>query len=253
MGHRPDSGQRAEGFEGDACADGRDRLVRCLLAARRSALRAGEPSPVWKDGWTINIPGRSNWVSDGTPSPFYLQSTPVDALRPRRRQEPLRVRRLFDWPHTSASARTWAWQHAGDAWRAHGRAARQQRLHPVVRSAPLSRRRPAPGLRGQQAAAVVVGRRMAGRRCALLNGNRTFDTGGGVVNSPAAEFRQQRFGHQCRWIARPVVLVRQCVEIDARLSRRLFQRLDGVQHHGTAADNATRVNHGPMVRFSIQK
>lgn len=33
-------------------------------------VRAAEPSNVWKDGWTINLPGRSNWVSNGTPSPF---------------------------------------------------------------------------------------------------------------------------------------------------------------------------------------
>ena len=88
---------------------------------------------------------------------------------------------------------------------------------------------------------------------ALLSGNRTFDTGGGVVNSAAAEFRQQRFGPQRRWTARPVVLVRHRVEADARLSRRLFQRLVGFQHRRTAADNADRVDHGPMVRFSIQK
>ena len=47
-----------------------------FLLAAPPVGRAGEPSPVWKDGWTINIPGQSNWVSDATPSPFNLQSAP---------------------------------------------------------------------------------------------------------------------------------------------------------------------------------
>jgi hypothetical protein len=52
-----------------------------VLAAPLIA-RAAEPSPVWKDGWTINVPGSSNWVSDGTPSPFYLQSAPATPFVP---------------------------------------------------------------------------------------------------------------------------------------------------------------------------
>ena len=59
----------------------RTAIVCCVaLLLAPSALRAAEPSPVWKDGWTINVPGASNWVSEGTPSPFspstYLQATP---------------------------------------------------------------------------------------------------------------------------------------------------------------------------------
>src|SRR5690349_7979117 len=45
-------------------------ICSAALLAAPSDLRAGEPSPVWKDGWTINIPGRSNWMSDAAPSPF---------------------------------------------------------------------------------------------------------------------------------------------------------------------------------------
>jgi hypothetical protein len=55
-------------------------------------LRAGEPSPVWKDGWTLNAPGRSTWVSDGTPSPFspstFLQGTPSLPLAPGIAKDP---------------------------------------------------------------------------------------------------------------------------------------------------------------------
>ena len=46
-----------------------DRTV-CPAGCRRACLGAAEPSAVWKGGWTINTPGQSNWVSDGTPSVF---------------------------------------------------------------------------------------------------------------------------------------------------------------------------------------
>ena len=61
-----------------------------LLAAPLGAL-AGEPSPVWKDGWTINIPGQSNWVSDATPSPFNLQSAPSTPYVPGSVKNPAEV------------------------------------------------------------------------------------------------------------------------------------------------------------------
>ena len=64
--------------------------VVCSLAllAAPFGVRAGEPSPVWKDGWTINVPGASNWVSDGTPSPFYLQSPPATPFVPGSVKDP---------------------------------------------------------------------------------------------------------------------------------------------------------------------
>src|SRR5471030_649458 len=73
MGNRPDSGQMRRVLNAMRMLVA--AIVVLLLAAASDA-RAGERSPVWKDGCTINIPGQSNWVSDGTPSPFYLQSTP---------------------------------------------------------------------------------------------------------------------------------------------------------------------------------
>jgi hypothetical protein len=75
MRHRPDSGQERRVLKAMRILMAAIVGFIALLAAPLG-VRAGEPSPVWKDGWTINIPGQSSWVSDGTPSPFYLQSTP---------------------------------------------------------------------------------------------------------------------------------------------------------------------------------
>jgi hypothetical protein len=58
------------------------------LLAAPSGVRAAEPSPVWKDGWTINVPGKSNWTADSTPSPFYLQSTPSTPYVPGSAKDP---------------------------------------------------------------------------------------------------------------------------------------------------------------------
>ena len=146
-------------------------------------MRAGEPSPVWKDGWTINVPGASNWVSDGAPSPFALQHTPCDALRSRLRQGPVRVRRLFDRTHASASTATMG-------------LAMSRRRSALRMSEPLaatvSRRRydprrylgvgPRMGFEGNKAlpSSWVVEWHVG---AALLSGNRTFDSNGGVANS----------------------------------------------------------------------
>ena len=50
--------------------------------------RAAEPSPVWKDGWTINTPTGSRWLSDGTTSSFYSQGAPSAAYTPGLTRDP---------------------------------------------------------------------------------------------------------------------------------------------------------------------
>ena len=97
-----------------------------LLAASPDP-RAAEPSAVWKDGWTINTPGGSNWLSDGTASRS-IPGRAFGALHAGPRPGPLRLRRLFDRPHAPVRPRLWAWRNAGDVRRPHGRAARPQRV-----------------------------------------------------------------------------------------------------------------------------
>ena len=52
------------------------------LLATSPAVRASEPSAVWKGGWTINVPGDSRWVSDGAPTSFSYQSSPSTPYTP---------------------------------------------------------------------------------------------------------------------------------------------------------------------------
>ena len=217
-----------------------------VLLAAPSGVRAGEPSTVWKDGWTINIPGQSNWVSNGTPSPFYLQSTPSTPYVPGSVKNP------YGFADYSIGRTLGFGQELG--------LGNMQATLGVRLAEPLASngftpsfdpRRylgtgPRMGLEGNQPlqSSWVVEWQVG---AALLNGNRTFDTGG-ASQLASAEFRQQRFGRQCRWIARPVVLFDSVKRRSAIAPT--IQRLVGVQHrHG----GQRRVDHGPMVRFSIQK
>ena len=199
------------------------------LLAAPSGVRAGEPSPVWKDGWTINVPGPSNWVSDGTPSPFYLAahaSTPFVPGPPRTRTGSPTTRSAARLASAASLGLATCRRRLACAWPSRS----PQRLHAGLRSAPLSRRRPAPGLGRQQAAAVVVGRRVARWRRGAVQRPHVRQQWRRRQSAPAELF-EQWLGRQCRWPARPVILVRYRVEADARLSCRLFQRLAGLQSH----------------------
>jgi hypothetical protein len=66
----------------------RSAIVATIALAAVPELRAAEPSPVWKDGWTINVPGESRFIGDGMPSGFNLQSAPSTAYTPGLSKDP---------------------------------------------------------------------------------------------------------------------------------------------------------------------
>jgi len=221
-----------------------------LLAAPLGA-RAGEPSPVWKDGWTINIPGQSNWVSDGTPSPFYLQSTPSTPYVPGSVKNP------YGFADYSIGRTLGIGQELG--------LGNIQATLGVRMAEPLASngftpsfdpRRylgvgPRLGLEGNQPlqSSWVVEWKVG---AALLNGNRTFDTGAGVINSPLPNFANSGS------VVNVDGLLGLSYWFDSASKLTLGYHADYFKgssafNIGTTADNANRVDHGPMVRFSIQK
>ena len=221
-----------------------------LLAAPPGA-RAGEPSPVWKDGWTINIPGQSNWVSDGTPSPFYLQSTPSTPYVPGSVKNP------YGFADYSIGRTLGVGQEL--------RLGNVQATLGVRMAEPLASngftpsfdpRRylgvgPRLGLEGNQPlqSSWVVEWQVG---AALLSGNRTFDTGGGIINSPLPNFTNSGS------VVNVDGLLGLSYWFDSASKLTLGYHADYFKgssafNIGTAADNANRVDHGPMVRFSIQK
>jgi len=250
MGHRPDSGQERRVL----------KAMRVLIAAIVGSVvllaappgtRAGEPPPVWKDGWTINIPGQSNWVSDGTPSPFYLQSTPSTPYVPGS------VRNPYGFADYSIGRTLGVGQELG--------LGNIQATLGVRMAEPLASngftpsfdpRRylgvgPRLGLQGNQPlqSSWVVEWQVG---AALLNGNRTFDTGAGVINSPLPNFANSGS------VVNVDGLLGLSYWFDSASKLTLGYHADYFKgssafNIGTAADNANRVDHGPMVRFSIQK
>ena len=216
-----------------------------------SGVRAGEPSPVWKDGWTINIPGQSNWVSDGTPSPFYLQSTPSTPYVPGSVKNP------YGFADYSIGRTLGIGQELG--------LGNMQATLGVRMTEPLASngftpsfdpRRylgvgPRLGLEGNQPlqSSWVVEWKVG---AALLNGSRTFDSGAGVINSPLPNFANSGS------VVNVDGLLGLSYWFDSASKLTLGYHADYFKgssafNIGTTADNANRVDHGPMVRFSIQK
>jgi hypothetical protein len=250
MAHGPDSGQERRVL----------KAMRVLIAAIVGSVvllaaplvaRAGEPSPVWKDGWTINIPGQSNWVSDGTPSPFYLQSTPSTPYVPGSVKNP------YGFADYSIGRTLGVGQELG--------LGNMQATLGVRMAEPLASngftpsfdpRRylgvgPRLGLEGNQPlqSSWVVEWQVG---AALLNGNRTFDTSGGVINSPLPNFANSGS------VVNVDGLLGLSYWFDSASKLTLGYHADYFKgssafNIGTAADNANRVDHGPLVRFSIQK
>src|SRR5260221_2545169 len=185
MGHRPDSGQERRVLKAMRVLIAAIVGSVVLLAAPPGA-RAGEPPPVWKDGWTINIPGQSNWVSDGTPSPFYLQSTPSTPYVPGSVKNPYRFA-----DHSIGRTQSVV-QELG--------LGNMQTTLGVRMAEPLASNGFTPSFDPRRYLGVGPRVGLAGNQplqsswvvewqvgAALLNGNRTFDTGG-VINSPLPNF-----------------------------------------------------------------
>lgn len=249
MGHRPDSGQERRILKAMRVLIAAIVGSVVLLAAPLGA-RAGEPSPVWKDGWTINIPGQSNWVSDGTPSPFYLQSTPSTPYVPGSVKNP------YGFSDYSIGRTLSLGQELG--------LGNVQATLGVRMADPLASngftpsfdpRRylgvgPRLGLEGNQPlqSSWVVEWQVG---AALLNGNRTFDTGGGVINSPLPNFANSGS------VVNVDGLLGLSYWFDSASKLTLGYHADYFKGSSAfnigTADNANRVDHGPMVRFSIQK
>jgi hypothetical protein len=198
-----------------------------LLAASPELL-AAEHSPVWKDGWTINVPGGSNWVSDGTPSPFapstFMQGTPSASYTPGSAKDPYGFAD-YSVGHTLGFGRELG---LGNVQATLGvRVAEPLATNGFTPS--FDPRRylgtgPRVGLEGNnplQSSWVVEWQVGA----AMLSGDRALDTSG-VINSPLQSFANSGS------VFNVDGLVRHGVKADARLSRRLFQRLVRGQRHG---------------------
>jgi hypothetical protein len=222
------------------------------LLAAPSGLRAAESSPVWKDGWTINVPGASKWVSDGTASPFELQRVPATPFIPGSVKDPYgfadySIGRSFEFGRDYGLGNT-------------------QATLGVRMSEPLAvngftpaydpRRYlgvgPRVGFEGSnplQSSWVVewhVG-------AALLFGNRTLDTNGGAANSLLPNFSSGGSAVNVDGLLGLSYWFDTASKLTVGYRADYMKGSPAWNLSGAAAENADRINHGPMIRFSIQK
>ncbi len=235
----------------------RTAIVCCVaLLLAPSALRAAEPSPVWKDGWTINVPGASKWVSEGTPSPFspstYLQATP---------SMPFGIGAAKD----AYGFADYSVGHTLGIGHEYGLGNIQATLG-VRLAEPLASngftpsfdpRRylgsgPRIGFEGNSpvASSWVVEWQVG---AALLSGNRAFDTSGGVVNSVLPNYASSGSVLNIDGLLGLSYWFDTASKLTLGYHADYFKGSTALNMTGVPAENADRVNHGPMIRFSIQK
>ena len=225
------------------------------LLAASSDLRAGEhtgaPSPVWKDGWTINIPGQSNWASDGSPSPFNFQGAP-----PMSSYSPGSIKDPYGFADYSIGHNFGRDLGLGN----------MQATLGVRMSEPLAANGFTPAFDPRRYLGVGPRLGFEGNKplhsswvvewrvgASILNNDRTFDTSGAVANPVLPNYASSGS------LLNVDGLLGLSYWFDAASKLTVGYRADyfkggaALPITGTAADNAEHIDHGPMVRFSIQK
>jgi Legionella pneumophila major outer membrane protein precursor len=225
-----------------------------LLAASPELL-AAEQSPVWKDGWTINVPGSSNWVSDGTPSPFapstFLQGTPSASYTPGAAKDPYgfadySVGRTLGFGHELGlgNAQVTLGVRTSEPLASNG-------FTPSLDPRRYLGTGPRMGLEGNkplQSSWVVEWQVGA----AMLYGDRTFDTSGGA-NAALPNFANSGSVFNVDGLLGLSYWFDTASKLTLGYRADYFKGSSAFNVTGTAAENTDRINHGPMVRFSLQK
>lgn len=231
-------------------------LFVALLAAPVD-LRAGEPSPVWKDGWTINIPGKSDWVSDGTPSPFsqsaFSPGVPTASYTPGMTKDPYGFSD-YSIGHTLRLGQEYG---LGNMQATFG----VRMADPLATNAftpSFDTRRymgvgPRMGFEGSkplQSSWVVEWKFGA----SVLFSDRVFDASGNVANLVVPSYANSGSVVNVDGLLGLSYWFDSAAKLTLGYRADYFKGTPAFTVTGAAADNAAdRVNHGPMIRFSIQK
>jgi hypothetical protein len=240
-------------MEGFPAMRGFNRALFALVAllAASYALCAAEPSPVWKDGWTINIPGESRWITDGTPSSLGYQGTPATAYTPGLAKDP------YGYSDYSIG-------HSLNFGRDYG-LGNMQATFGVRAADPLASsgftpsfdpRRymgvgPRLGLEGNSSlpASWAVEWKVG---ASMLYTDRSFDTAG-VTNPVLPNFANTGSVLNIDGLLGLSYWFDSASKLTLGYHADYFKGTPTVNLTGSTADNADRLNHGPTIRFSIQK
>jgi hypothetical protein len=220
-----------------------------LLAAAPDP-RAAEPSAVWKDGWTINTPGGSNWLSDGTASLFYSQGAPSAPYTPGLARDPYAFAD-YSIGHTLRFGRDYG---LGDMQATLGARMAEPLARNELTPAFDPRRYlgvgPRIGLEGNkplQSSWIVEWKVGA----SVLSTDRTFDTGGGVANLLPSNTASSSSALNVDGLLGLSYWFDSAAKLTVGYRADYFKTSPTFNITGPEADSA--INHGPLIRFSIQK
>ena len=222
------------------------------LLAGSPSLHAAEPSAVWKDGWTINTPGGSSWLSDGTASAFRYLGAPSAPYTPGLAHDPYAFAD-YSIGHTLRFGRDYG---LGD----------MQVTLGVRMAEPLARNEPTPafdprrylgvgpriGFEGDkplQSSWVVEWKLGA----SVLSGGSMFDSGGDVINPIVPNYASGGSALNVDGLLGLSYWFDSASKLMVGYRADYFKTSPTFNVTGTASDNAERINHGPMIRFSVQK
>jgi len=219
-----------------------------LLAAAPDP-RAAEPSAVWKDGWTINTPGGSNWLADGTASSFYSPGAPSAPYTPGLARDPYA---FADYAigHTLPFGRDTG---LGDMQATLGARVAEplarNELSPAFDPRRYMGAGPRIGFEGNkplQSSWIVEWRAGA----SVLYTDRTFDTGSGAANPLLPNTISSGSALNVDGLLGLSYWFDSAAKLTVGYRADYFKTSPTFNITATAADNA--VNHGPLIRFSIQ-
>jgi hypothetical protein len=218
------------------------------LLAASSALHAAEPSPVWKDGWTINTPSGSNWLSNGGTSAFHYLGAPSVPYTPGLAADPYAFAD-YSLGHTLGLGQEYG-------------LGNMQVTLGVRAAEPLASGEPTQTFDPRRYAGIGPRIGFEGNNtlkqswvvdwkvgASVLSSDRSYDSA--VVNSLVP--------NQAGSSALNVDgLLGLSYWFDSAAKLTLGYRADyfktsPASNLSGAADNVDRINHGPMIRFSIQK
>jgi hypothetical protein len=219
------------------------------LLAASPAVRAAEPSPVWKDGWTINTPSGSNWLSDGGASAFHYLGAPSAPYTPGLAADPYAFTD-YSLGHTLRFGQDYG---LGNMQMTLG----VRMAEPLATGEPglaFDPRRytgvgPRIGFEGNNALkpSWVVDWKVG---ASVLSGDRSFNA---AVANPLVPNQSGGSALNVDGLLGLSYWFSSASKLTLGYRADYFKTSPTFNLTGAAADSGDRVNHGPTIRFSIQK
>jgi hypothetical protein len=219
------------------------------LLAAAPASRAAEPSPVWKDGWTINTPNGSNWLSDGSASTFQYLGAPSAPYTPGLTTDPYAYAD-YSLGHTLRFGQDYG-------------LGNMQVTLGVRAAEPLASGESVPAFDPRRYAGIGPRIGFEGNNtlkpswvvdwkvgASVLSGDRSYDS---AIANPLVPNQAGSSALNVDGLLGLSYWFSSASKLTVGYRADYFKTAPTVNITGAATDSGDHINHGPLVRFSIQK